>query len=122
MNAITLWIPPEDHSMYRSSQPYFTCQSCGQVINAGTLISCAYDDLFKLGMIGGHANTSSVHCTKCTFRDIFNGEIFSQCFKDLMMDNNFKRIIHDIVRDELKTIITEEVHDPNGTFSPHGPK
>ena len=112
VNCISIWIPPEDRSIYRSSQaiPYLSCKHCGQSINPGTLVSSSsYDDLIKLGQPNGYSTIYSIRCARCTFEEIFR-------------DQNFKSVINELVREELKKIIKEEVYDPNGTFSPDGPK
>lgn len=110
MNCITIWVPPENNSIYRGSfQAYLSCKLCGHSINPGTLISCSFDDLTRLAESGGYKNVYSIHCASCTFKDIFH-------------DDTFRGIMTELVREELKKIIKEEVHDPDGAFSPDGSK
>jgi hypothetical protein len=43
-------------------------------------------------------------------------------FETVREELKFGNVLRDQVREELRKIIREEVYDPNGTFSPDGPK
>ena len=102
MDIITILVVPKNDSIYPQSN-YHSCKACGCNILAGTFISVSEYDYQNLGR-----NNLSVPilCTKCTFKDIFH-------------HNEFRAIFTDIIREELRKIIKEEVCDPKGPFSPN---
>jgi len=85
-----------------------SCGQCSTSISPCTLIGIDPYDFNKLNDRNYHGGYS-VECGQCAL-------------KSLLSSTALQSLLQDIVREELKKIIKEEVHDPNGAFSPSGPE
>ena len=102
---LTLWVPPKRASIY-TKQYYVTCRTCGERIEPGTIMGVETQDLEHLADDQPPYNAKCLRCS----------------FNVLLEYPGVVGFIHEVVREELKKIIKEEVHDPNGPFSPSGPE
>ena len=119
MNTLALWIPPKSDSIYWNP-PYLYCHKCSQTISAGTVIGLDSNDLQRLSTSDLPYNAECTTCAIKTFMLMPN--VRESVFEVVREELKYGQVLKEMVREELKTIIKEEVYDPNGTFSPDGPK
>lgn len=119
MNVLVVWVPPQSSSIYHN-QVYLYCRKCTKNIVSGTVIGLDDNDLQRLG----HGETPySAECTLCAIKTLMmNQDVKTALFETVREELKFGNVLREQVREELKKIIKEEVHDPQGAFSPDGSK
>lgn len=119
MTTLAIWVPRRTDSIY-SAPAYLYCHKCSKSIQPGTVIGIDDNDLQRLGT---DQLPYSAECTLCAIKTFMLVPAVKEAlFETVREELKFGNVLRDQVREELRKIIREEVYDPNGTFSPDGPK
>lgn len=118
MNTLAIWVPPKNDSIYHT-QTYLYCRKCSNQIKPGTVMGVDMNDLTRLGSEVPY----NPECTLCALKTFMQDPGARDALLQTVREElKFGNILREQVREELRKIIKEEVYDPNGTFSPDGPK
>lgn len=114
---LTVWVPPQKAGFYGYEHSYISCQSCGTEIKAGTVIGV---DSWEFQQLASGNKPNNIECTQCGVGRFIksNPNVIGVINKLVHEELKTGGFLKELIREELRTIIKEEVHDPNGTFSP----